>query len=74
MRMRGIVELFPPNFDLKQEDFNSPFGFLKHENKVEIYNIFKERLKDYDKYLEVRDAVRKKRHETQYIIPEGGKN
>lgn len=73
MRMRGIVEIFPPNFELTREDFDTPYGFLKQENKVEIYHIFKERLKDYDKYIEIRDEIRKKRYETQHLLsPKGG--
>lgn len=72
--MKGIVQIFPPDFERKPEDFNHPLTFLKHENKKEIYHLFKERLKDYDRYIEIRNTVRKKRYETQTIIPKKGKD
>jgi len=68
MRMRAMVEIFPPDFEKKPEDFNTPYNLLKHENKIEIYNIFKQRLLDYEKYIEIRDAVRKTRYKTQTLL------
>lgn len=68
-RMRIIVDMFPPNFEKKQEDFTTELAFLKSENKKEIYQIFKDRLQDYEKYIELRDQTRKIRYATQTIIP-----
>lgn len=67
-RIQAIVDIYPPNFDKKPEDFNHPLELLKHENKVEIYNIFKERLKEYEEYIIDRDKVRKIRHENQPLL------
>lgn len=65
-RMDIIVDIFPPNFE--KTDFESDYGILKHENKVELYNLFKDRLKDYEKYLEIRNEIRKIRRETQTLL------
>ena len=67
-RMQLLVEKFPPNYDLTPEDFESPLGFLAQENKREIFEIFKERLKEYDKYIEERDKVREIRRRTQVLL------
>ena len=67
-RMKAVVELFPPDFEKKKEDFPTDLGFLKHENKVEIHHIFTERLKEYDEYIKERDEVRKIRYGTQTIL------
>ena len=65
-RMEIIVEIFPPNFE--KDDFQSDYGILKHENKLDLYNLFKARLADYDKYLEIRNEIRKIRRETQTLL------
>jgi hypothetical protein len=72
-RMEVIVNLYPPDFDKKPEDFHHPLALLQHENKVEIYKIFKERLKDYEKYLGLRKEIRSKRNESQILLepPQG---
>ncbi len=66
--MTALVKLFPPDFSKNPEDFDHPLALLKHENKKEIYDIFVERLKEYDKYIELRNEIRKKRYETQELI------
>lgn len=68
MRMKAIVELFPPNFEKKEEDFPTPWGFLKNENKKEIYHLFKERLLEYEDYIKERDIIRAIRYKTQVLI------
>jgi hypothetical protein len=67
-RMRIILEHFPPDFEKTEEDFESKFGAIEHNNRIELFTIFKERLLDYDKYVEERDAVRKIRHATQQLL------
>jgi hypothetical protein len=68
-RMRIAIDMFPPNFERQKEDFPSEVEFLKNENKKELHQIFKERLKDYDEFIKLRDEIRKVRNETQTIIP-----
>lgn len=65
-RMQIIVDVFPP--DPERTEFESEYGILRHENKVELFNLFKERLKDYEKYLEIRNQIRTKRRETQKLL------
>jgi hypothetical protein len=67
-RMEIIVNLYPPDFEKKPEDFKHPLALLKYENKVEIYNIFKERLEDYNRYLAIRAEIRQKRNESQILL------
>lgn len=67
-RMQTVIDVYPPNFDKKPEDFSSPLDLLKHENKIEIYNIFKERLKEYEEYIKERDEIRKIRYENQTLL------
>lgn len=70
-RMQIIHDIFPPNFERKEEDFTSEYGILKYENKKEIHQLFKDRLKDYDRYLSLRDSIRETRRKTQnLLIPE----
>lgn len=67
-RMEILVGYYPPDFSRKKEDFPSEQSILKWENKVEIYNLFTERLKDYEKYTELRNQIRQKRNETQVLL------
>ena len=67
-RLKAVVEMYPPDFEKKKEDFESEYGFLKNENKIEIHNLFKERLKEYDDYITLRDEIRKIRYETQVLL------
>lgn len=72
-RIEKTVELFPPNFDKVIEQGDEWYHKLKviqHENKIEIYNIFKERIEDYKRYVEQKSKIRKIRNETQQeLIP-----
>jgi len=67
-RMEILVGYYPPDFSRKPEDFPSQESVLKYENKVEIYNIFTDRLKDYEKYSQLRKEIREKRNETQTLL------
>lgn len=72
-RIEELVNKYPPSFRETPEDRENLGVFEKlklfeYENKVEIYNIFKERLKDYENYIAERDIIRKKRYATQKIL------
>lgn len=67
-RMEIVLDFFPPDFDKKPEDFLHPLSLIAHENKVEIYNILKERMVEYEEYIKVRNEVRKERWKTQPLI------
>lgn len=66
--MEIVLDFFPPDFDKKPEDFLHPLSLIAHENKVEIYNILKERMVEYEEYIKVRNEVRKERWKTQPLI------
>lgn len=67
-RMEILVGYYPPDFSRAPEDFPSEQSILKYENKVEIYNLFTDRLKDYEKYSQLRKEIREKRNETQTLL------
>lgn len=64
-RMKIVLEHFPIE---DRQVPTSPLEIFKYENKKEIQAIFAERLKEYDKYIEIRDEVRKIRHKTQVLL------
>lgn len=67
-RIRILLEVFPPDFEKKPEDFKHPLSLVEHENKLEIFKIFTERMKEYDEYIEQRNETRKKRYETEVLL------
>lgn len=70
-RIEDIILAYPPNFkEFPEEtkDFGEKMKKLRYENKVEIYNLLKERINDYKEYIAERDVIRKKRYETQTIL------
>ncbi len=67
-RMELTLSEFPVDFGKTADDFKTDLGFLKYENKVEIHKIFKERLSDYERYISLRNEIRKKRYETQVLL------
>jgi len=64
-RMRIIIENFPLDMEKTLENAASIF---KYENKKELRQIFKDRLKDYEEYIKLRDEIRKQRHVTQKLL------
>ena len=62
-RIIATIEMFPPDSD-KQSNETPNLSF----DKVEIHALFKERIKDYDKYVEQKSEIRKKRNETQTLL------
>ncbi len=67
-RMQIMIEHFPPNFSKTKEDFTSEYSLLKYENKVDLFNLFSARIKDYEEYIELRDKIRQERYKDQKII------
>ena len=67
-RLQGVIDMYPADYEKKQEDFHSEFSFLKNENKKELHTIFKARLKEYDEYIELKQEVRKERNKTQSLV------
>jgi len=67
-RIEKTVELFPPNFDKKPNDDDYKLKILSYENKVEIYNLFKERIEDYKNYVAQKKRIQEIRRQTQKLI------
>lgn len=63
-RMEIITTHYPP----QEKNPESAHGIMKQENKIELYNLFTERLKDYELYLAIRNEIREKRRETQILL------
>lgn len=69
MRMEIMLSYFPDYYEIEgYSDFPSPNAFLNFINKQELYKIFKARLKDYEKYLEIKRFIRQERNKTQVIL------
>ncbi len=67
-RMQIILDHYPIDYDKTVEDFDSDIALLKYENKKELHTIFKDRLKEYEEYIKIRDEVRKERYKTQKLL------
>lgn len=70
-RVEKTLELFPPDFENRPpdgEEWYHKLKVLQYENKIEIHEIFKERLKDYQEYLAEKARVRQIRNKTQKLI------
>jgi hypothetical protein len=67
-RLKEILNYYPDGFSRTKEDFSSERQFLKYENKKEIYEIFTERLEDYEEYIKERNQIREIRYETQVLL------
>lgn len=67
-RMEILLEFFPPDFDKNPADFQHPLSLIAHENKVEIYNILKNRMVEYEEYIRIKREIRKIRNSTGKLI------
>jgi hypothetical protein len=68
-RMKYIIDNYPVREDIPEEEL------YKYENTIETQRLFKERLKDYDEYIALRDEIRKIRYETQVLLqPDHGED
>lgn len=69
MRMEIMLSLFPDYYEIEgYNDFPSEDALKNFTNKQELYKIFKERLKDYEKYLELKRFIREERNKTEPLI------
>lgn len=64
-RMTDLLTLYPLQ---EKTEFKDENALWKYENRQEIHNIFKERLKDYEQFVDEKLTIRKKRYETQHIL------
>lgn len=54
--------------DPDKDDFKTELERTLYQNRIELYEILLERSKDYEKYIEVKKEIRKKRNETQVLL------
>lgn len=75
-RMEILVNEWTDRSEVKtREDFTSDSAYLFYMEKHLQYINFQERLKEYEKYLEIKQEVRKKRNETQVLLqPDQGED
>lgn len=75
-RMEKALSFFPKEYeDEGFVEFEASRPFLNVENKREIYNVLKNRLKDYERYLEVKQQVKTKKNEfTEQVSRETSEN
>ena len=75
-RMEIVVNEWTDRGQVKtREDFTSDFSFNTYLEKHLRFLNFQERLKEYDKYLAIKQEIRKKRYETQILLePNKGEN
>ena len=71
--MNILLNIFPHDYDKNPQEFDSPLEILKYENSKEIYEIFTERMKEYEEYVKEKKQIREKRNESQALIssPDG---
>lgn len=65
-RMEKTVYAFPPDFT--KEEFETDLDRINHETRIEVHNLFIDRLKEYEDYLKIRNEIRAKRYETQKLL------
>lgn len=68
-RMEIVVNEWTDRAKIKtREDFSSDSGYQEYLAKHLQYQNFIERLREYDKYMEIKQEVRKQRNETQVLL------
>lgn len=73
-RMEIVVNEWTDRSEVKtREDFTSDSAYETYLEKHLQYINFQQRLLEYDKYLEIKHQIRKKRNETQSLLepPDG---
>lgn len=75
-RMEIVVNEWTDRAKVKtREDFSSEVAYMNYLDKHTQYMNFKERLEEYDRYLQLKQEIRKKRHETQILLePDNGED
>lgn len=64
-RMQIVLDYYPID---ENKEVSNPLELFKYENKKEIQEIFKERLKEYEQYIKERDEVRRLRNATEIPV------
>ena len=67
-RIDILLNIFPHDYDKNPQEFDSPLEILKYENSKELYEIFTERMKEYEEYVKEKKEIRIKRNESQALI------
>jgi hypothetical protein len=75
-RMEIVVNEWTDRSEVKtREDFTSDAGYNNYLEKHLRYINFQERLKEYEKYVEIKRQIRLKRNETQPLLePDKGED
>lgn len=70
LRKKKILDYikFPPHYDKKREDFTHDILWNANEQRKELFVLFAERLKEYDKFLEKKSKIKSIRQKTQNIV------
>lgn len=74
--MEIVISEWPHRGEIKKpEDFDTETGYQNYLEKHNQFLIFQERLKDYEKYLEIKKQIREKRNENQVLLePDNGED
>lgn len=68
-RMEIIVNEFPErNKERTRADYSNDVDYQKYLDKKRVYNLFIERLKDYEEYLSLKRKVNEERRKTQVLL------
>lgn len=68
-RMEIVVNEWTDRAAVKtREDFSSDVSFQNYLDRHLQYINFQERLQEYEKYLSIKQEIRKKRYETQVLL------
>lgn len=75
-RMEIVVNEWTDRAKVKtREDFTSDVSYNIYKEKHQQYLNFQEMLKEYDKYMTLKQEIRKKRNETQVLLePDKGED
>lgn len=68
-RLEQILRCFPPYYEQEGfSDFESERAFLTFVDKQKFYKNFKERLKEYEEYVLLKNQIRKEKHEFKQLL------
>ena len=67
-RLEYFLSQPKPDSSLTEKDFGYPLSYIEHCNRLELFEIFTERMKEYNEYIELRNKIRKERYKNQFPI------
>jgi hypothetical protein len=67
-RMEIIVNNHPREELKPREEYPSEYSYLEHKEKRERYELFSERLKEYNEYISIKREIQKKRNEAKVLL------